>query len=134
MWNRSLDKLLDLPEELILEDLEGLGINLTILMRPKFIKTVLLCDILIKILCEDIHEMPRRAEIIVEVAHPNLWKDHAEDLLKNADVLIGSPSGLSDKQVETSIRHLCKTYNRTAFIGRGALWGSEEWATVIFEN
>jgi len=96
VWNRSLDKLLDLPEDLILEDLE------------------------------DIHEMPRRAEIIVEVAHPNLWKDHAEDLLKNADVLIGSPSGLSDKQVESSIRHLCKTYNRTAFIGRGALWGSED--------
>lgn len=91
-----MDKLLDLPEDLILEDLEDIG------------------------------EMPKRAELIVEVAHPKLWEKHAEDLLKHADVLIGSPSGLSDKSVEKEIRHLCQTYNKTAFIGRGALWGSED--------
>ena len=60
------------------------------------------------------------------MAHPKLWKEHAEDLIKHADVLIGSPSGLSDAEVESNIKDLCKTYNKTAFIARGALWGSED--------
>ena len=45
-----------------------------------------------------------KAELIIEVAHPLIWKDQAENLLKHGDVLIGSPSGLSDKKVEDSIR------------------------------
>ena len=47
-------------------------------------------------------------------------------MLKHADVLIGSPSGLSDADVESSVKELCKQYNKTAFIARGALWGSED--------
>ena len=37
--------------------------------------------------------MPKRAELIVEVAHPSLWKTHTETLLSQADVIVGSPSG-----------------------------------------
>jgi len=96
VWNRSLDKLLDIPEEYMLEDLE------------------------------DIEDMPLKAELIVEVAHPTLWKDHCETLLRHADVLIGSPSGLSVKSVEDNIRRCCTEFKHTAFVARGALWGSED--------
>jgi len=96
VWNRSIDKLLDLPEEKILEDLE------------------------------DIPDMPLQAELIVEVAHPALWAQHSETLLSSADVLIGSPSGLSVQQVEDNVRTLCQKHRRTAFVARGALWGSED--------
>ena len=37
--------------------------------------------------------MPKRAGLIVEVAHPSLWKTHTETLLSQADVIVGSPSG-----------------------------------------
>ncbi|CBY34933.1 unnamed protein product [Oikopleura dioica] len=96
VWNRSIDKLLDLPEEKILEDLE------------------------------DIPDMPLQAELIVEVAHPAIWAQHSETLLSSADVLIGSPSGLSVQQVEDNVRTLCQKHRRTAFVARGALWGSED--------
>ena len=75
---------------------------------------------------EDIDDMPKRAELIIEVAHPNIWKEEAENLLKHANVLIGSSSGMSVESVEDNVRNLCKKYNRTAFVARGALWGSED--------
>ncbi|CAG5114126.1 Oidioi.mRNA.OKI2018_I69.chr2.g8196.t1.cds [Oikopleura dioica] len=96
VWNRSMDKLLDLPEEKILEDLD------------------------------DIPDMPLQAELIVEVAHPAIWANHAETLLSQADVLIGSPSGLSVQEVEDNVRTLCQKHRRSAFVARGALWGSED--------
>ena len=48
--------------------------------------------------------MNKKAELIIEVAHPLIWKEEAEHLLKHGDVLIGSPSGLSDKKTEENIQ------------------------------
>ena len=95
VWNRSIDKLLELPED---EMLEAKVFEYPILLKlnSKNLRTFKLEFFwyfdLIKDL-EDIGEMPKRAELIVEVAHPSLWKTHTETLLSQADVIVGSPSG-----------------------------------------
>ncbi len=48
--------------------------------------------------------VPGSVDLIIEVAHPVLIKQHGLALLKLADLLIGSPTAFADPEVEQALR------------------------------
>jgi len=68
----------------------------------------------------------RCVDLIVEVAHPKLTQEFGELFLSVANLFIGSPTSLADKECEKSLREACKTYNRAVFIPSGAFWGAQD--------
>lgn len=64
----------------------------------------------------------QNVDLIVEVAHPNVIRDHGLDFLECAHLFCGSPTCFSDAQVEQSIREAAK--KRACFVPSGALWGA----------
>jgi len=61
-------------------------------------------------------------DVIVEVAHPDVTKKYGALFLKTADLLMGSPTGLADRQVEADLR-LAAQGEHGLYIPSGALWG-----------
>lgn len=61
-------------------------------------------------------------DLIVEVAHPDITRDHAVAFLGQADYFCGSPTCFSDADVERSVRAAAK--KRACFVPAGALWGA----------
>eukprot|EP00051_Salpingoeca_urceolata_P016070 m.211927 g.211927 ORF g.211927 m.211927 type:complete len:355 (+) comp18582_c0_seq2:1574-2638(+) len=65
----------------------------------------------------------RNPDIIVEVAHPQITKDHGEFLISIADYFVGSPSGFADAAVEHSMRAAASSGKHGMYVPSGALWG-----------
>jgi len=63
-------------------------------------------------------------DLIVEVAHPILCKEKGEFLLSVADLMMGSPSILSDSKVEESLHKAAEKHKHTLYVPAGAMWGS----------
>ncbi|KAM4013190.1 aspartate dehydrogenase domain-containing protein isoform 2-T2 [Anomaloglossus baeobatrachus] len=68
----------------------------------------------------------RAADLIVEVAHPNITKRYGERFLSAANLLIGSPTALADEDTERRLRERAKMSGYTLYIPSGALWGGED--------
>ncbi|XP_072284151.1 aspartate dehydrogenase domain-containing protein [Pyxicephalus adspersus] len=68
----------------------------------------------------------RKADLIVEVAHPDITRDYGEQFLSAANLMIGSPAVLSDPHIEQKLRKTAKTCGHTLYIPSGALWGGED--------
>ncbi|XP_040189891.1 putative L-aspartate dehydrogenase isoform X2 [Rana temporaria] len=68
----------------------------------------------------------RQADLIVEVAHPDITRDYGEHFLSAANVMIGSPTVLSDPDIERRLRETATTSGHTLYIPSGALWGGED--------
>ncbi|KAM9294534.1 aspartate dehydrogenase domain-containing protein [Gastrophryne carolinensis] len=66
------------------------------------------------------------ADLIVEVAHPDITREYGARFLATADLLIGSPTALSDKDIEQKLRETVKTHGHTLYVPSGALWGGED--------
>eukprot|EP00747_Dinoflagellata_sp_TGD_P181485 gnl/TRDRNA2_/TRDRNA2_35347_c0_seq1.p1 gnl/TRDRNA2_/TRDRNA2_35347_c0~~gnl/TRDRNA2_/TRDRNA2_35347_c0_seq1.p1 ORF type:complete len:287 (-),score=50.87 gnl/TRDRNA2_/TRDRNA2_35347_c0_seq1:67-927(-) len=74
---------------------------------------------------EDFHS--KGADLIVEVAHPDISKKYGGDFLRAADYLPSSTTAFADKELETML--LSEAHNPTGhglYIPRGALWGAED--------
>ncbi|XP_033748497.1 putative L-aspartate dehydrogenase [Pecten maximus] len=66
----------------------------------------------------------RNADLIVEVAHPNITKEWGQKFLVAADYMIGSPTALSDAALEAELRNASGSHG--LYIPTGAFWGGED--------
>ena len=60
-------------------------------------------------------------DVIVEVAHPDISSQYGHIFLQCADYLMGSPTGLADRNTEASLSTAAKKHG--VYIPSGAFWG-----------
>ena len=69
----------------------------------------------------------RKSDIIVEVAHPAISAEWGTKFLQHADYLVGSPTGLADADLRTSLLNsVAAGTGRQLIVPRGALPGLDE--------
>ncbi|XP_053095268.1 aspartate dehydrogenase domain-containing protein isoform X1 [Pangasianodon hypophthalmus] len=68
----------------------------------------------------------KNADLIVEVCHPQIVKDFGGRFLSHAHFLVGSPSALSDSQLNEELRLAAKQHGHTLYVPSGALWGGQD--------
>jgi len=66
----------------------------------------------------------RNADLIVEVAHPNISHQYGTSFLEHADYMIGSPTALSDAGLEASLRSAAQSHG--LYVPSGAFWGASD--------
>ncbi|XP_069048025.1 aspartate dehydrogenase domain-containing protein [Lepisosteus oculatus] len=75
----------------------------------------------------DLREFAERgADIIVEVCHPDIVREHGAHFLSHSDFMVGSPSVLSDPEVEKRLRDAAMHHGKTLYVPSGALWGAQD--------
>ncbi|KAL4658286.1 putative L-aspartate dehydrogenase [Arapaima gigas] len=80
-----------------------------------------------ELILEQLSNFPdRSADVIVEVCHPHIVKEFGEMFLAHAQFLVGSPSALSDPQLNRQLRQAAEHHRRTLYIPSGALWGGQD--------
>ncbi|XP_048846335.1 aspartate dehydrogenase domain-containing protein isoform X1 [Brienomyrus brachyistius] len=72
------------------------------------------------------HFPEKNADLIVEVCHPQVVKDFGAQFLSHAHFLVGSPSALSDLQLNKQLRQTAQHHGKTLYVPSGALWGSQD--------
>ncbi|XP_071389474.1 LOW QUALITY PROTEIN: aspartate dehydrogenase domain-containing protein [Centroberyx affinis] len=68
----------------------------------------------------------RRCDVIVEVCHPQIVKDFGLRFLSQSHFMVGSPSALSDPDLNLKLRQAAKQHGRTLYVPSGALWGGQD--------
>ncbi|XP_051572669.1 aspartate dehydrogenase domain-containing protein-like [Myxocyprinus asiaticus] len=68
----------------------------------------------------------RDTDVIVEVCHPQIVKEFGIRFLSHAHFLVGSPSALSDPELEQTLRTAAKEHGKTLYVASGALWGGQD--------
>ncbi|XP_032443565.1 aspartate dehydrogenase domain-containing protein [Xiphophorus hellerii] len=68
----------------------------------------------------------RRCDVIVEVCHPQIVRDFGLKFLSEAHFMVGSPSALSDPDLNQKLRQASLQHGRTLYIPSGALWGGQD--------
>ncbi|XP_051896971.1 aspartate dehydrogenase domain-containing protein [Pristis pectinata] len=68
----------------------------------------------------------RRADLVVEVAHPQIAKEYGEEILKHADFMVGSPTAFAEQGVDAKCREAARRHGHTLYVPSGALWGAED--------
>lgn len=91
--------------------------------NPEKLKDSVAEDLILNNLLDFTH---RDADVIVEVCHPQIVKDFGARFLSHAHFLVGSPSALSEPQLEQELRTAAKHHGRTLYIPSGALWGGQD--------
>ncbi|XP_040592029.1 putative L-aspartate dehydrogenase isoform X2 [Mesocricetus auratus] len=69
---------------------------------------------------------PWHPDLVVEVAHPNIIHESGAQILRHANLLVGSPSALADQTTEQQLMEASNCWGHTVFVARGALWGTED--------
>ncbi|XP_037588716.1 putative L-aspartate dehydrogenase isoform X2 [Cebus imitator] len=69
---------------------------------------------------------PRHPDLVVEVAHPKIIHESGAQILRHANLLVGSPSALGDQTTERQLLEASNHWNHAVFVARGALWGTED--------
>ncbi|KAF0032566.1 hypothetical protein F2P81_014856 [Scophthalmus maximus] len=67
-----------------------------------------------------------RCDVIVEVCHPQIVKEFGLHFLSQCHFMVGSPSALSDPDLNERLRQAAQQYGRTLYIPSGALWGGQD--------
>ncbi|XP_076123022.1 aspartate dehydrogenase domain-containing protein [Alosa pseudoharengus] len=77
-----------------------------------------------------LHRLPdfpqRGADVIVEVCHPQIVKEFGAQFLSKSHFLVGSPSALSDPNLDQELRRAAKHHGKTLYVPSGALWGGQD--------
>ncbi|XP_040314017.1 aspartate dehydrogenase domain-containing protein isoform X3 [Herpailurus yagouaroundi] len=68
----------------------------------------------------------RHPDLVVEVAHPQIIQESGAQILRHANLLVGSPSALADQATEQRLLEASHRWDHAAFVARGALWGTED--------
>ncbi|KAM5235997.1 aspartate dehydrogenase domain-containing protein [Ctenodactylus gundi] len=68
----------------------------------------------------------RHPDLVVEVAHPKIIQESGAQILRHANLLVGSPSALADQTTERQLLEASNQWGHTVFVARGALWGTED--------
>ncbi|XP_059380432.1 aspartate dehydrogenase domain-containing protein [Carassius carassius] len=80
-----------------------------------------------ELILHDLSDFTRRdTDVIVEVCHPMIVKEFGVRFLSHAHFLVGSPSALSDPQLEQDLRTATKQHGKTLYVPSGALWGGQD--------
>ncbi|XP_065511407.1 aspartate dehydrogenase domain-containing protein [Caloenas nicobarica] len=75
----------------------------------------------------DLRDLPGTGvDLVVEVAHPSVAQEHGEEILRHADLLLGSVSALADAETQRRLQGAALRSGHTLYIPRGALWGCED--------
>lgn len=80
-------------------------------------------DLILTNLSEFTH---KKADLIVEVCHPQIVKEFGVNFLTHANLLVGSPSALSDSQLNQELRCSAQKHGNTLYVPSGALWGGQD--------
>ncbi|KAF5917165.1 hypothetical protein HPG69_014098, partial [Diceros bicornis minor] len=65
-------------------------------------------------------------DLVVEVAHPKIIQESGAQILRYANLLVGSPSALADPATEQQLLEASRRWDHAVFVARGALWGTED--------
>uniref|UniRef100_A0A8D2HYH2 Aspartate dehydrogenase domain-containing protein n=2 Tax=Urocitellus parryii TaxID=9999 RepID=A0A8D2HYH2_UROPR len=68
----------------------------------------------------------RHPDLVVEVAHPQIIHESGAQILRHANLLVGSPSALANQTTERQLLEASHRWNHAVFVARGALWGTED--------
>ncbi|KAM9746314.1 aspartate dehydrogenase domain-containing protein [Menidia menidia] len=68
----------------------------------------------------------RQCDVIVEVCHPQIVKEFGLRFLSQSHFMVGSPSGLSDPELNQKLRQASLQNGRTLYVPSGALWGGQD--------
>ncbi|XP_045297683.1 putative L-aspartate dehydrogenase isoform X3 [Leopardus geoffroyi] len=68
----------------------------------------------------------RHPDLVVEVAHPQIIQESGAQILRHANLLVGSPSALADQATERRLLEASHRWDHAVFVARGALWGTED--------
>ncbi|XP_074553468.1 aspartate dehydrogenase domain-containing protein [Halichoeres trimaculatus] len=68
----------------------------------------------------------RRCDVIIEVCHPLIVKEFGHRFLSQSHFLVGSPSALSDPDLNQQLRQASEQFGNTLYIPSGALWGGQD--------
>ncbi|KAK2893985.1 hypothetical protein Q8A73_016469 [Channa argus] len=68
----------------------------------------------------------RQCDVIVEVCHPQIVKEFGPHFLSQSHFMVGSPSALSDPDLNQKLRQAACQYKKTLYIPSGALWGGQD--------
>ncbi|XP_029425201.1 putative L-aspartate dehydrogenase isoform X2 [Nannospalax galili] len=68
----------------------------------------------------------RHPDLVIEVAHPKIIHESGAQILRHADLLVGSPSALADQTTEQQLLEASHRWGHAVFVARGALWGTED--------
>lgn len=75
--------------------------------------------------CRDLRDFARfGADLIVEVAHPDITREFGATFVRAADYLVGSPTVFADRAVERSLLEAATEHG--VYVPSGALWGAED--------
>ncbi|KAM8824700.1 aspartate dehydrogenase domain-containing protein isoform 1-T1 [Synchiropus picturatus] len=68
----------------------------------------------------------RRCDVIVEVCHPQIVREFGLLFLSQSHFMVGSPSSLSDPELNHNLRQAARDHGRTLYVPSGALWGGQD--------
>lgn len=75
-----------------------------------------------------------KVDILVEVAHPMLYKEYGVKWINSADVFLGSPTAMADSEVGPLLfaeaEPKSDSHNNSIFLPSGALWGAQDIAKM----
>ncbi|XP_056143289.1 aspartate dehydrogenase domain-containing protein [Lampris incognitus] len=111
--------------ERILKEGAGLGLTLAFVWNRNSDK--LKGSVPAELILDDLSAFAdRRCDVIVEVCHPKIAKDFGSHFLSQAHFLVGSPSALSDPELNHKLRQAAERHGRTLYVPSGALWGGQD--------
>jgi len=70
--------------------------------------------------------LQRLPDLVIEVAHPDVIKTYAEQILDVCDLFIGSATALARASVEEKLRKKSIESGQAVYIASGAFWGAED--------
>ena len=83
--------------------------------------------------CESLEDIARfRPDIIVEVCHPDIGRQHGARFLQLCDFYMGSPTAFADGETEASLRAAAASNGggHGLYVPAGALWGASDIARM----
>jgi aspartate dehydrogenase len=72
----------------------------------------------------------RGADLVVEVCHPAVAKEHGPRFLAAADFFVGSPTAFADADTDAALRAAVAAGPRSVYVPVGALWGGNDLARL----
>jgi len=70
--------------------------------------------------------LQRLPDLVIEVAHPDVIKAYAEQILDVCDLFIGSPTALAYAPLEKKLRKKSMESGQVIYISSGAFWGADD--------
>ncbi|CAJ1076874.1 putative L-aspartate dehydrogenase [Xyrichtys novacula] len=109
----------------ILRDGSGLGLSLAFVWNrnPDKLRGLVPEDLILTDLSSF---SDRRCDVVVEVCHPQIIGEFGPHFLSQSHLLVGSPSALSDPDLNQKLRQAAQQSGNTLYVPSGALWGGQD--------